>query len=274
MTMKDRKNGPRSARSLMVTLAIAFFALSVVILLVNGSIAVFTNYLSYQDTLAARQLLIAQDASNVVTSSIQEKFSVLETAAEFGNPVTADSETKQSILESLLGLQPAFRQLALLNTTGRQVAQISRLSLALSQEFQSQLKGDVLSQTEASHRYISPIYIDELTNEPLVIIAVPARNVFGDFQGVLIAELNLKFMWDVVDQLKVGETGYAYVVDNQGNLIAFGDTARVLRGENVSQIFEVKEFLKSPSTTDNTPEVGSYTGLLGKPVVGTYVPLL
>ena len=204
MTMKDKKNGPRPARSLTITLAIAFFTLSVVILLVNGSIAAFTNYLSYQDTLSARQLLIAQNAGKIVTSSIQEKFSVLETAVEFGNPVTADSETKQTTLESLLGLQPAFRQLALLNTTGRQVSQISRQSLSLSQQFESQLKGDVLSQTKAGQRYISPIYIDELTNEPLVIIAVPARNVFGDFQGVLVAELNLKFMWDLVDQLKVG----------------------------------------------------------------------
>ncbi|HSA99655.1 MAG TPA: GAF domain-containing protein, partial [Anaerolineales bacterium] len=94
-------------------------------------------------------------------------------------------------------------------------------------------------------------------------------------QGTIVAELNLKFMWDLVDQLKVGETGYAYVVDNQGELIAFGDTARVLRGENVKQISEVQEFLKNPTETrDTTPELAQYTGLLGKTVVGTYVPLV
>ena len=185
-------------------------------------------------------MLIAQDAGNTVASSIQEKFSVLETAAEFGNPITADSKTKQSILESLLGLQPAFRQLAMLNTSGRQVSQISRQSSSLSPQFEAQLTKDMLAKTKDGQRYISPIYIDDLTSEPLVVIAVPVKNVFGDFQGILVAELNLKFMWDLVDQLKVGETGYAYVVDNQGNLIAFGDTARVLRGENVRQIPEVK----------------------------------
>jgi putative methionine-R-sulfoxide reductase with GAF domain len=105
-------------------------------------------------------------------------------------------------------------------------------------------------------------------------MAVPAQNVFGEFQGILVAELNLKFMWELVDQLEVGQTGYAYVVDNQGNLIAFEDTARVLRGENVKQISEVQEFLVNPSATgDTTPEVGSYLGLIGETVVGTYVPL-
>ena len=87
--------------------------------------------------------------------------------------------------------------------------------------------------------------------------------------------LSLKFMWSLVDQLKLGETGYAYVVDNQGNLIAFGDTARVLAGENVKQIGEVSEFASdNPSaSSDITQEVSSYQGLLGTTVLGTYVPL-
>jgi putative methionine-R-sulfoxide reductase with GAF domain len=81
-------------------------------------------------------------------------------------------------------------------------------------------------------------------------------------------------MWDVVDQLKVGETGYAYVVDNQGNLIAFEDTARVLRGENVEQISEVQEFLENSSAaSDITPEAIAYTGLTGEEVVGSFLPL-
>jgi putative methionine-R-sulfoxide reductase with GAF domain len=274
MIMKDKKNRSRAARSLTSTLALAFFALSVVTLVVNGAIAIFTNYQTYQETISTRQLLIAQDASRIVASSIQEKFSVLETAVDFGNPGTTDRKTRQYILDSLLGLQPAFRQLALLNASGSQVAEVSRLSSSMSPQFQAHLQGDVLDQTRAGQRFISPVYIDNLTSEPLVVMAVPAQNVFGEFQGILVAELNLKFMWELVDQLEVGQTGYAYVVDNQGNLIAFEDTARVLRGENVKQIFEVQEFVENPSATgDTSPEVGSYLGLIGETVVGTYVPL-
>jgi putative methionine-R-sulfoxide reductase with GAF domain len=108
----------------------------------------------------------------------------------------------------------------------------------------------------------------------LIAIAIPVKNIFGDFQGTLVGEINLKFMWDLVDQLKVGETGYVYVVDNQGNLIAFGDTARVLLNENVKQIDVVQEFVDNPSAAaDLTPNVVVYSGLLGKEVIGTYVPL-
>jgi putative methionine-R-sulfoxide reductase with GAF domain len=96
----------------------------------------------------------------------------------------------------------------------------------------------------------------------------------GDYQGLLITEVDLKFIWELVDQIKVGKTGYVYVVDNKGNLIAYSDTSRVLQGENVSQISEVSEFLQDPTATaDLTPDIQTYKGLNGETVLGTYVPL-
>jgi hypothetical protein len=263
-----RSGGSLSRRSLATTLTISFFTMSIVLLLINGATSIAGNYLAYQDALSAQQLLVAQEASKTVTNSIQEKFSVLETAVDFGNPITAGASTRQSILESLLGLQLSFRQLALLSTTGRQVTAISRQSSSLSQQFASQLKGDVLTQTQTGQRYISPIYIDELTSEPLVIIAVPAQDVFGDFQGVLAAELNLKFMWDLVDRLEVGETGYAYVVDQL--LTSLSKIPHVLPGENVQQV-RSKNLSSIHLMQTIAPDLISYTGLL-RSVVGSYVP--
>ena len=41
--------------------------------------------------------------------------------------------------------------------------------------------------------------------------------------GVTVAETNLKLVWDVIKAVKVGETGYAYIVDGNGRLIADRD---------------------------------------------------
>ncbi len=272
--MKIKSNRSRSARSLSTLLAISFFALSVVLLLINGGYSFFTNIRTYQDSLSNGQQLIAQDAAKTVSSFIQDKFSALETAIELSDPVTAPAYAQKTMMDSLLGIQRSFRQLAVFNNGGLQLAQDSRLSSNLSAQFSAQLKDELFSQTRNDQRYISPVYIDDLTSEPLIVIAVPVKNVLGDFQGTLAAEVNLKFMWNLVDQLTVGKTGYAYVVDNAGSLIAFSDTARVLRGENVEQIPEVGKFLSNPSATTAASSVAvSYKGLNGTSVVGTYVPL-
>ncbi len=272
--MNTKTERPKGVRSLAATLAIAFFGISVLALLSSSALQIVLNIQSQQAELSSNQKLIAQDAGKTVSSFLQEKFSALETALEYANPVLVDTVTRKNILESLLGLDPAFRQFALLDRQGRQLGQATRVSQSLTSQFVLQFNSDLLSKTVSGQRYFSPVYIDDATSEPLIVIAVPVTNILGDYQGSLAAEVNLKFMWDLVDQLKIGKTGYAYVVDNQGKLIAFEDTTRVLAGENVKQIGEVNVFVANPSSSaDITPGISSYKGLLGTTVLGTYVPL-
>jgi HAMP domain-containing protein len=58
--------------------------------------------------------------------------------------------------------------------------------------------------------------------------------------GVSIAEVNLKLIWDVVSQIKVGEHGHAYVVGEQGRLIAHPDISLVLRNTDMSKLAQVQ----------------------------------
>ena len=58
--------------------------------------------------------------------------------------------------------------------------------------------------------------------------------------GVSVAEVNLKLIWDVVSQIKVGNRGQAYVVDAQGRLIAHPDISLVLRNTDLSRLAQVQ----------------------------------
>ena len=186
-------------------------------------------------------------------------------------PPTHPGEEQKLILEKLLGLEPSFRQLAVLDERGRELIRVSRLSYLAS----SQLKerdGEMFSRVSQGETYVSSVYIDEVTSEPMVVMAVPDTDVFGDFEGVLIAEVNLKFMWDMVGRMEIGRNGLAYVVDKQGNLIASGDISRVLKKENLMHLREVNEFVtgdeaKHVSTADTS------TGIQGTQVVSNHAHL-
>jgi rsbT co-antagonist protein RsbR len=270
--MKFPSKKPRAALGLTTTLAIAFFTLSALVLLISSALQLFSNIQSQREIVSSKQQLIAHDAARTVSNFIQEKFSVLETAVGLTDLVTAPPVEQKQILDSLLGPQPAFRQLVVLNAQNQEVAHGSRISLVAAKQLSEQLTGDIPTQIKQRKRYISPVYIDPITSEPLVLIAVPVTTALGDVQGALVTEVNLKFMWDLVDQITVGETGHAYVVDRQGRLIAFSDTARVLRNENVSHVQAVSAFIQRPASAHAT-EVSIYPGITGATVVGTYVPL-
>ena len=73
--------------------------------------------------------------------------------------------------------------------------------------------------------YYGPVYFRR-ESEPYMTLALAGTRRDA---GVSIAEVNLKLIWDVVSQIKVGESGRAYVVDAQGRLIAHPDISLVLR---------------------------------------------
>ncbi len=271
--METQAKKPQATRSLTTTLAIALFALSAVALLVSSGLQIFSGIQAQQATISSQQRLIAQDAAQQVSNDIENKFSVLEATVRLVSPARTSPAAQKQALDNLLGLQRSFRQLVLLNAQDQEVARASLRSFAATGQLADKLTGEVLAQVRQGQRYISPIYIDEATSEPMVMMAIPATNALGDFQGTLAAEVNLKFMWDLVDQLKVGKTGWAYVVDRQGNLIAFGDTARVLKGENVKQLQEVAKFVGNPTSANKT-DATMYQGITGDTVMGTYVPLI
>ena len=270
---RTRSNTPRTTRGLSATLAIAFLTLSVAALLTNGAIAIYANIQRERSVVFAQQVLVAQDASDEVSGFFEDKFQTLEATTNIVYLPQGTPEQRRLVLESLLATQPAFRQTVLLDALGEQAAHFSRVSLEISEQFVAQLRQILPDELQPQQRYNSGIYYDEVTHEPLMALVIP-MNIWG-FQGALAAEVNLQFMWTLVDQLKVGETGYAYIVDNSGNLISFRDTERVLSGENVSQISEVQQFMSNPSVSEDlTRDISTYTGLEGEKVVGTYVPLI
>lgn len=259
----------RNFRSLTITLAVAFLALSAVILLIVGSLDIYFDFKNQRKLVVTQQQIIAQNAANSVKGFVQEKISLLESAANLGDMATVSLEGQKFILEKLIGVEPAFRQLTLFNIRGDVLIKSSRGSDLLSGELIEHLDTNLFDRMSRERMYISSVYIDDVTSEPLVIMAVPVKDVFDEFKGILTAEVNLKFMWDLVDRLKIGNNGLAYVVNRQGNLIAFGNISRVLKGENLAYLREVNEFLKGGD--EIIAEVSK--GIQGNYVVATFVSL-
>src|SRR5438128_8773040 len=94
--------------------------------------------------------------------------------------------------------------------------------------------------------------------------------------GVSVAEVNLKLIWDVVSQIKVGERGHAYVVDAQGRLIAHPDISLVLRNTDMSKLAQVRAARAGVAsggadTSDNPPEtVQEAENIEGRKVLTAY----
>jgi|WetSurMetagenome_2_1015567.scaffolds.fasta_scaffold00606_16 signal transduction histidine kinase len=273
---KNKKIG--RFRSLTVTLSTIFLLLTLAVLLIASGLETYLSFKTQQKAIASQESLIARGAADTVKSFIQEKVSLLETAAKLGyvgnlsQMGTSSLSQMKPSMEKLLSLEPAFRQLVLLDSQQQELLRVSRVSKTESDQLMQFNKVEAFSLLNEKEIYISPVYIQGASNEPMVYIATPVENVFGDVEGALVAEVNLKFMWDLVSQLKIGTKGLAYVVDNKGNLIAFGDTSLVLKGENLVTLDKVSDFIRSKGAADQNP-AAYLRGISGANVITTYAPL-
>jgi class 3 adenylate cyclase len=101
-------------------------------------------------------------------------------------------------------------------------------------------------------------------SEPYMRIAVAGNRAAA---GVVVADINLKLIWDIIAAIKIGDTGHALVLDDTGRLIAHPDISLVLRSGAGAGDFNR---LKSAVSAANGSAVTT-TGEDGKPVVALSV---
>jgi signal transduction histidine kinase/CheY-like chemotaxis protein len=136
----------------------------------------------------------------------------------------------------LLRLVPAITELARLDPSGHEQLRVSRLTESIIGA-NTDLSGDPqFVEAMAQKAYYGPIYFRRET-EPYMTLAVAGA---GQDSGVSVAEVSLKYIWDVMSQIKVGERGQAYVVDAAGRLIAHPDLGLVLRNTDLSRLTQVQ----------------------------------
>jgi hypothetical protein len=124
--------------------------------------------------------------------------------------------------------------------------------------------------TEAAARkvYYGPVYFRR-ESEPYMTLAIAGTRRDA---GVSVAEVNLKLIWDVVSQIKVGERGHAYVVDAQSRLIAHPDISLVLRNTDMSKLAQVHA---ARGTASGSPSqtVRESENIEGREVLTAYAPV-
>ena len=84
-------------------------------------------------------------------------------------------------------------------------------------------------------------------SEPYMTIALAH---VGKNSGVTVADVNLKLIWDVISAIRVGDKGYAFVVDGKGRLIAHPDLSLVLRDTDFSQLPQVRQALDASAPAE------------------------
>src|SRR5664279_1532010 len=226
----------KKIRSRLFTKYVALFVAVVgVALLSNGIFEVFFYYREHKAALIRIQHEQAEAAAAKIGQFVKEIESQLGWTTQLPWSVDSIKDRRFDALRLLRQL-PAITELAQVDSTGKERLRVSRLAMDVVDSGLDFSKDPKFTEAVAHKVYYGPVYFRR-ESEPYMTLSLAGTRKDA---GVSIAEVNLKLIWDVVSQIKVGEHGHAYVVGPQGRLIAHPDISLVLRNTDMSKLVQVQ----------------------------------
>ena len=203
-------------------------------------------YFSYRENLAA---LVALEREQAAGAAGRIEAFIRDIERQVGWASQGQLGTRQTVEQrrfEFIRLQrqaPAVTEVSQLDPAGKEQLRVSRLAMDVVGS-QTDFSGEArFKEARPGRPYFGPVYFRK-ESEPYLTLSVAG----GGDAGVTVAEVNLKFIWDVVSQIRIGTTGRAYVVDGRGQLVAHPDISLVLQKTDLSRLEQVRAALAGPAT--------------------------
>jgi len=206
-------NAISMASSIKVKLLVVTISLMVIAL---GVLAGLSNFFAKQALTASvneTARALGTDCGHQVEASVQGLVGYLATVAD--NPYLRKGNDKAQVIASLKEAKQANSQIDVL-----MFVTLDGLATRNDQTTSNIRERDYFKQVlQTQKAAVSDPIISGSTGELCVVIAVPVMDN-GKMVAVLTGSVGLKHLNDIVKDVKFKDTGYAYIVDNSGQVIA------------------------------------------------------
>lgn len=227
--------------------ALLFGSVVSVLLLVGGLFQIWFASRELNDALVRLQHEQAEAAAGKIGQFVTEIEDQIGWTTQL--PWTAASlEQRRFDAQRLLRQVPAITDLSMIDGNGKEQVRVSRLSMDVLGSGKDYSGNPEFTEALAHGHWYGPVYFRH-DSEPYMSISVAGNRKSA---GVSVAEVNLKFIWDVVSHIRVGKKGSAYVADQHGRLVAHPDIALVLRKTDLSQLPQFRAAIETANDPSNS----------------------
>jgi signal transduction histidine kinase len=259
LSEKPARTGPRGR--LFRKYVGLFLAVVCIALLTNGLSEIVFSFQEHKASLIRIQREQAEAAAAKISQFIKEIESQVGWTTQLPwSAGTIDQRRFDGL--RLLRQVPAITELSQLDSTGREQLRVSRLAMDVVASKADFSKDPKFAEAVAHKVYYGPVYFRR-ESEPYMTLALTGTRRDA---GVSVAEVNLKLIWDVISQIKVGARGQAYLVDAQGRLVAHPDISLVLRNTDLSRLTQVQ----AARGADATEQIQEAEDIQGRRVLTAY----
>ena len=202
----------------------------VIPLVIVGTVTFINSYRTLEDISKVQMVQIAKSLSNMIQIAIEKELTLLATTAK--DPAIIDGASRQAyngLAEKLADLYNKmgmdYEGLAIIDQNAIvRVDAVDKRRVGISVAEREYLKSARQGKTG-----IGPVNTSKATGRPVFGMVAPIMSSEGRYLGCVLGVLKADFLVKHNLSLKLGQTGYAFMVDQQGLVIAHPEPAYILK---------------------------------------------
>ncbi len=211
-------------------------------------------YFSYQDNKDALTRIQSEKARSAAASIDQFLDPILIQIRGVARPPvdrgTKGLDEREVNYLRLFDRVPDVSQVSYLDASGREALRVSQFEVAVRRSGKDASNEQRFRVARSKGPYLGEVYFRRGSRPHMTISVAEA----APGRGVVAAEIDLRFVGDVISNARVGSAGYAYAIDGRGRLVAHPDINLVLKKTSFASLPQVRAALEGV-----TPEARSVT---------------
>ncbi len=193
------------------------------------------NYENHLDEAYSRQQELARRVAVQVQAVLQHRESELENGLHVSDFVQLGQEARIRVATRLLAARDHFREIHYFDRSGKEILHLSNVRLLASSQLEHPSDiSEFRIAAQTGKPYYGRVYQNASDNEPLMLLSIPAKDArSGEIDGVLVAEVRYKPVWQTIAELQLEPGEEVYLLDQDGHVIAHRNPSVVLRGSQL-----------------------------------------
>lgn len=194
-----------------------------------GFLAYYSGSASVVEEVERALQMQAVEASKYVESVFETQLAVLSTIAARPDMKWMDWGGQRLVLRSEIERLPYFELFGVVEPSGKTRLNDGTLTDLGIHDFSDKA---FVQRAFEGEQNVSDVLVDPETGRSLIMFAVPIINNDA-VVGVLFGQSDASLLSDVTDELGFGESGWAFIIDSDGMLIAYPDREVLTQQINV-----------------------------------------
>ncbi|MEA1960894.1 MAG: methyl-accepting chemotaxis protein [Bacillota bacterium] len=216
-------NAEAKGKKISYKLAVNFTIVLLVVCGALGSIAYYYSSQALMNEAQGQLVLVAEQASRVVEARVQNPLQELKGIAARDEIKSMDLAVQMPSLTEQRK-DSSVNQIAVVSADG-----IATYSSGIIENLHDK---DYVKTALAGESLISDPVVNELNNILTFYALVPIRDEKQEVVGVLMGKISGGMLSILTKDVTIGQTGYTYILDTQGTIIAHPNLKKVLNQEN------------------------------------------